>query len=122
MKREQLYLNGAVEAADKIAVFLQGHDFDSFERSKLLESAVAHQLTIIGNAATLLSAELKARYATVQWERMAGLWDQLVRRYFEISWEHVWETATTELPAVRNQIAEILRQEFPETSGCCGSI
>ena len=39
MRREDLYLNDIVEAADHIATFIAGADFDAFVKSEMMRSA-----------------------------------------------------------------------------------
>lgn len=41
MRRDELYLNDIVEAADHIAAFLHDTDFEAFLKSELIRSAVA---------------------------------------------------------------------------------
>ena len=65
MRRESLFLWGIVEAADHIAEFVVKADFEEFLESEVLRSAVVHKLSIIGEAAARLPAELKARHAEI---------------------------------------------------------
>ena len=51
MRHEGLYLNDIVEAADHIAEFTSGTDFEGFQKSELLRSAVVQKLGIMGEAA-----------------------------------------------------------------------
>jgi uncharacterized protein with HEPN domain len=37
-----------------------------------------------------------------------------VHNYFGIDWEEVWRTVTEDVPVLRVQISEILRDEFNE--------
>ncbi len=113
MRREKLYLNDILLAAETIAGFLRGQTFQSFEDNTLLESAVAHQLTIIGEAAARLPEEFKARHPEVPWARIAGLRNQVVHHYFGLDWEDVWGTAIHEVPVLREQIVEILSIDLP---------
>jgi uncharacterized protein with HEPN domain len=57
MRHESLYLNDIVEAADHIAEFLSETDFDGFQKSELLRSAVVQKLSIIGEATASVSVE-----------------------------------------------------------------
>jgi uncharacterized protein with HEPN domain len=46
MRREKLYLNGIVEVADAIQLFLRGVSQDAFLQNDLIRSAVLQKLTI----------------------------------------------------------------------------
>jgi len=113
MRRERLYLEDILAAADAIAEFIQGQDYQSFQASRLLRSAVVHQLTVIGEAVGQISPELRERHSGVPWTDIKGFRNIIVHHYFGIDWEEVWRSATTRVPVLRGQIAEILRAEFP---------
>ncbi|MBF8284483.1 MAG: DUF86 protein [Anaerolineales bacterium] len=37
-----------------------------------------------------------------------------VHNYFGVSWDTIWDTATQDVPILREQIAAILAAEFPD--------
>ncbi len=117
MRRERLYLEDILAAADTVAEFVQGQEFEAFEANAMLRSAVAHQLTIIGEAVACLSPELRERYPDVPWTDIKGFRNIIVHHYFGIDWEEVWRSATASVPILRAQIAQILRTEFPDDGG-----
>ncbi len=114
MRRERLYLEDILTAADAIAEFVQEEDFGSFETNCMLRSAVVHQLTIIGEAVAHLSAELRERHSGIPWTDIKGFRNIIVHNYFGIDWEEVWRSATERVPVLGDQIADILRTEFTE--------
>ena len=61
MRRDDLYLNDIVESADHIATFLGQTDFENFQQSELVRSAVVQKLAIIGEAAARISDQLTGR-------------------------------------------------------------
>jgi len=63
MRHESLYLADIVEAADYIAEFIEGTDFQGFQKSELLRSAVVQKLAVIGEAAARVSEELMTRHS-----------------------------------------------------------
>ncbi len=112
MRRERLYLEDIHVAAQAIGEFLQSHSFESFRTNRLLQSAVVHQLTVIGEAAAHLSTELRKRHREIPWADITGLRNIVVHNYFGIDWEEVWRTAVEDIPVLQGQIAAILRAEF----------
>ncbi len=90
MRREDLYLNDIIEAADHIAAFLAGTDFEAFQKSEILRSAVVQKLSIIGEAAARLPEGLQNRYPQVPWPQIAAFRNILVHAYFGIDWGEVW--------------------------------
>ncbi len=79
----------------------------------LYQSAVLQKLIIIGEAASRLSSEFRARHIEIEWPDLIGLRNIAVHRYFGIDWEIVWDTAEQSVPVLREQIAVILAAEFP---------
>ena len=114
MRRERLFLEDILAAADAIAEFTQGQSAESLMGNRLVRSAVVHQLTVIGEAVAHLSADLRARHSQIPWADIKGFRNIIVHNYFGIDWEEVWRSATVRVPVLRSQVAEIVREEFPE--------
>jgi uncharacterized protein with HEPN domain len=73
MRHDGLYLNDIVEAADHIADFIAGVDFDGFQKSEMLRSAVVQKLAVIGEAAARVSEDLRSRHPEVPWPQIYSL-------------------------------------------------
>lgn len=112
MRHESLYLNDIVEAADHIAEFIAGVNFQAFEKSELLRSAVVQKLAIISEAAARVSEESKIRQPEVPWPQIIAFRNILIHAYFGIDWELVWRAATNRCPILREQVVGILTREF----------
>lgn len=108
MRREQLYLTDIVDAIDAIARFLSNADAVTFSTNELLQSAVLHKLTVIGESASRISPELRQRNPEVEWRAIIGFRNILVHEYFAVDHAIVWETATREVAVLRDQISAIL--------------
>ena len=114
MRREQLFLDDILAAADAIAEFIPGQNAESFPENRLVRSAAVHQLTIIGEAVTRLPVELQERHPHVPWAGIKGFRNIIVHHYFGIDWEEVWRSATVRMPILRSRIVEIQHKEFPD--------
>ena len=108
MRRDNLYLDDIVEAADHIAAFLSAIDFEGFLNSELIRSAVVQKLAIIGEAAGRISDDLTVRYSQIPWPQITAFRNILIHAYFGIDWNEVWQSATAECPVLRGQVASIL--------------
>jgi uncharacterized protein with HEPN domain len=114
MRRERLYLEDILTAADAIAEFTYAQNLDSFETNLMLRSAVVHQLTVIGEAVAHLSEGLRGRNPEIPWADIKGFRNIIVHNYFGIDWEEVWRSATARVPVLRAQVADILRTEVAQ--------
>ena len=115
MRRDTLYLEDIVESADHIADFIAGHDFQAFQKSELLRSAVAQKIAIIGEAAARTSRELTGRHPQIPWPQIVSFRNVLVHGYFGIDWSEVWKAAKDRCPVLRDQVAAILAAEPGES-------
>src|SRR5260370_40940715 len=86
MRHESLYRTDLIEGADHIAEFIAGTDFEMFQKSEMLRSAVVQKLSIIGEAAARVSEEVRARYPQVPWPQTIAFRNLLVHADFVIDW------------------------------------
>jgi uncharacterized protein with HEPN domain len=114
MRRDRERMLDIMEALDSLARSLAGCKEADFLSDDLLYDASAHKLTIVGEAATRMSDEIKDRYPEVEWRKVIGLRNLLVHEYFGVDRPMVWEVAIVEAPLLRDRIAAILLAEFPE--------
>lgn len=116
MRHDELYLRDIIEAADAVAGFLVNVREDQFSSNDLLRSATLQKLIMIGEAAARLSQQFKSRHAEVEWADIVAFRNIVVHAYFSVHWPIVWATATTDVPALREQILSILEAEYPGES------
>jgi uncharacterized protein with HEPN domain len=74
------------------------------------QDAVIRNLEIIGEAATKLSPELKAKYDEIPWGDIAGMRNRLIHGYFEVNLDIVWSTVEKVLPEFEAQIKALRRE------------
>ena len=117
MRRDDLYLNDIVEAADHIATFLGKSDLEGFRQSELIRSAVVQKLLIIGEAAARISDEVRGRYPQIPWPQVVAFRNILIHAYFGIDWHEVWKAAQVDCPALRREVTHILEAEFGGPEG-----
>lgn len=60
-------------AARLVAKFIAGTDRAPFLDDELIQSAVLHQILVLGEAAKRLSSEFRARHPELPWSNMAGM-------------------------------------------------
>lgn len=115
MRRDDLYLNDVIEAADHIAAFIAGADFEAFQNSEMMRSAVVQKLAIIGEAAARVSEELRSRHTEVPWPRIVTFRNILIHAYFGADWNEVWRAARNRCPILREQVIGIIAAESAGT-------
>ena len=107
-KDSMLRLYHIHDACQRVALFLEGYDFDMFCRDQKTQSAVTNQIKIIGEAARNMQSEIRDTVKDVAWEDVIGMRNKLVHDYFEIELSVVWETATRDVPDLLAKIQKVL--------------
>jgi uncharacterized protein with HEPN domain len=111
MKRDDtVYLHHILDAITKAQSYLADVDEESFLSNSLIQDGVIRQIEIIGEATKRLSSEVRSPNDHVPWEDIAGMRDKLIHEYFGIDLDMVWLTATDDLPVLREEVTDILRQ------------
>lgn len=80
-----------------------------FDDSKSVD-AVMHNLAIIGEAAKKIPADVRRRYPSVEWKKMAGLRDIVVHDYFGIDEDIIWDVVTVRMPELKRQIGIMISE------------
>ena len=94
--------------AARLAIrFAEGIDKSQFLDDEKTQSAVIHQLLILGEAAKRLSAEFRSAHPQLPWKMMAGMRDKLVHEYDDVDLDEVWETLSGDVPRVIAALASM---------------
>lgn len=102
------YLRDILEYAEKAERFVEGLDFQAFERNEEKTLAVVRALEVIGEAARHIPGSLRAQYPDVPWEDMVGMRSKLIHDYFGVDLKVVWRTVQEDLPPLCDAVAHIL--------------
>ncbi len=113
MPRDDATLLDIARAARLVIEFAAGMDRGAFERDIKTQSAVLHQLLVIGEAVKRLSADFRAAHPAVPWSLIAGMRDKLIHAYDEVDLDEVWRTIKTDIPDLLTGIEPLL----PEDAG-----
>lgn len=108
MSRDAATLLDIARSAQLIIEFKKGMDKSTFANDLKTQSAIAHQLMVIGEAVKRLSTELRESHHEVPWALIAGMRDKLIHGYDIIDIEEVWKTATIDVPELLSLIKPLL--------------
>ena len=108
MHRDDTTLTDIATACRLVIEFTSGFGKDDFLDDQKTQSAVMHQLLIIGEASKRLSAELRADHPEIPWKQITGMRDFLIHAYDFVNMERVWGTATTNVPELLRGIEPLL--------------
>jgi uncharacterized protein with HEPN domain len=80
-------------AARRIREFVAGLTRAEFDDNLLAQSAVLHQIIVLGEAVKRLSDEFRLAHPSVPWTQIAGMRDRCIHGYDNVDLDRVWEVA-----------------------------
>ena len=113
MRHDASFLNDILNSARKIEAAVSSTSEQAFFGNEVLQAAVLHHLTVIGEAANRLSPALRERHPEVPWTEMAAVRHRIVHAYFDLDWQILWSAATEDVPRLRDLVEGILKSEEP---------
>lgn len=108
-RRDKLRLQHILDACDAVIQFMTGKLEEDLVRDKLLVSGVTRQIEIIGEAANMLTTELRAEHPEVPWKQIIGMRHKIIHEYFAVQTDTVWDVVKNDIPVLRDQVAAIVR-------------
>lgn len=87
--------------AARLALEFKGTDRKSaFFDDLKSQSAVLHQLLLLGEAVKRLSPGFRDGHPELPWRDIAGMRDKLVHEYDAVDLEEVWNTVSSDVPSL----------------------
>lgn len=109
MKHDALYLEHILERIRMTEMFT-ADGYDTFIQSLLIQEAVIRNFEVMGEAARRISEQTRLQYPSVPWRKITGLRNVLIHDYDSIDLNQVWKIVEHELPVLKPQIEDIVRQ------------
>jgi uncharacterized protein with HEPN domain len=103
MRHEPSFLKDILLACRKIEAIVASTDEESFLKSEVLSAAILHHLTVIGEAISRLSEDLRDHHPEVPWRQIISVRNRIVHAYFDLDWQILWNAATDDVPELRRQ-------------------
>jgi len=93
-----------IEACETTIEFVAGRARTDLDTDRMLRFAIVRAVEIIGEAASKISEETRARHDDIPWKAIAGMRNRLAHAYFQIDTDIVWAAATEEIPALLSRL------------------
>jgi uncharacterized protein with HEPN domain len=106
--RDAAYLWDMREALRSVRTFIAGKTLTDFLGEELLQSAVIRQLTVLGEAASRVSTDLRNRHPQIPWRTIVGLRNVVVHQYDKVEPADIWLIATNDARALVEQLDPLI--------------
>ena len=102
-----LHMRDAARAAIE---FISGRTRPDLDKDRMLQFAVVRALEIIGEAAAGVSEEGRARAAQIPWRVIVSTRNRVIRGYFSMNTELIWNTVSVDLPVLISELDALLNE------------
>jgi uncharacterized protein with HEPN domain len=97
MQRDILLLSEMVDAAEQAQRLVAGLSAAEVGADRMRRDSLLWNFTVLGEAATLVSSETKARFPGIPWRNPARLRNRVVHGYWSVDVEILHTTAVEQL-------------------------
>ena len=77
-----------------------GHTRADLDENLMLRMALTRCLEILGEAASKVSAEVRARFPSIPFAQIVSMRNRLIHAYFDVDLNIVWTTVEADLPGL----------------------
>ena len=108
MSRDLHYLVDMYQAALRVQSGSAGISKEELFQDWIRESALLHQIQIIGEAARHISDKFRSEHPEIPWRAIAGTRDIIVHAYNEVSDDEIWEIISQDIPVLIKAIEALI--------------
>jgi uncharacterized protein with HEPN domain len=86
----------------------EGHE--AFMASRLIQEAVLRNLEIIGEAARVISEDLRQKHSEIPWKQIGAFRNFVIHVYWSVKLERIWQIIEVDLPTLQSQIIPLMAE------------
>lgn len=86
--------------------------FDELQNNEDLKRSLTRSIEIIGEASKNIPVDIKIKWNKIRWKEMLAMRNKLVHEYFGINYLLVWDVIKNKIPALKNNVEEILSEKI----------
>ena len=98
--RDAAGVHDMLGATRHVVEFTRGISHEEFFKDAKTQSAVIHQVLVLGEACKRLSEGFRTAHPQVPWHLIARTRDILIHRYESVDLEEVWRIASRDIPSL----------------------
>lgn len=103
-------INHINDEIDYLLIKLKGLTYNKFIKDETLKRAFVRSLEIIGEAVKSIPKNVSEQYRQIEWNKIAGMRDKLIHKYFSVDYDLVWDAVKNHIPKLRETLKLILNK------------
>jgi uncharacterized protein with HEPN domain len=100
-----------LDHAREAAVLVQNTTRDDLHANRVLSLALVRLLEIVGEAATRVSEELRARNPQIAWRQIISLRNRLIHGYDAVDLDILWQILHEDIPHLVSDLERLISPE-----------
>ena len=77
---------------------------------RMFSNAVVRELEILGEAANHISQKTQQLFPEFPWKQIIGMRNTLIHAYFDVDYDIIWETVSSDLPIFYHQLKKVVSE------------
>jgi uncharacterized protein with HEPN domain len=112
MSREwTLYVRDMVTCCDHILTYTEGVSRETFDQRGMVFDATVRNLELLGESASQLPEEARARAPEIEWRPLIALRNILIHAYFGIDDDILWDLVQNKVRPLRSALQALESQK-----------
>lgn len=105
---ETIRLRHMLDYAREAVKIASGKTVDDLAGSRVTQLALTRAVEIIGEAASRVSGEIRAKYPAIPWDEMIGMRNRLIHGYDSLDIDIISATVLEDLPMLISQLERMI--------------
>lgn len=108
--RDRGRIEDILKYAENVEFIVNGISFDDFIKDIRIYYSVMKNVEVIGEAANMLTRHFRETYTELPWRQIVSMRNVLVHGYAQVSDADLWQTATSDIKPLREQVQQYLSE------------
>jgi len=96
----------------RIIEFTANYKYEDFLKDSKTIDAVIWNLEIIGKSLEHIPPNIKLKHNEIEWAKFAKFGESLIKEYYRVNYNDVWDYATKKVPQLLKEIELILHERY----------
>jgi uncharacterized protein with HEPN domain len=110
----RFYLDDMIQFSEKVLVYTEGLDQESFEADEKAYDATIRKLELIGEAATHIPDKIREASSSISWRKVIATRNRLIHGYLGIDNDILWSIIQDDIPVLLQDLKSLKDQRLSD--------